>query len=139
MITDSPTGWVKQHIDAYVASGGADGHIWHGAPTLLVTTVGRRTGQQRRTALIYGRDGEDYLVVASNGGSRRHPAWYLNLSADPRVRIQVGDEVFDARARVAGPTERERLWAKLLEIWPDYEAYQARTQRVIPVVILTRS
>jgi deazaflavin-dependent oxidoreductase (nitroreductase family) len=137
-VLDSPTGWVKEHIDEYVASGGAEGHIWRGVPTLLLTTTGRRTGELRRTALIYGRSGPDYVIVASNGGSRTHPSWYLNLSANPKVTVQVGEEVFTATARDAEPAERERLWPELTKIWPDYDNYQRRTARTIPVVVLSR-
>jgi deazaflavin-dependent oxidoreductase (nitroreductase family) len=137
-VLDSPTGWVKEHIDEYVATGGEQGHLWRGVPTLLLTTTGRRSGVQRRTALIYGRSGSDYVIVASNGGSRTHPAWYLNLSADPKVTVQVGDEVFPATAHEADAAERERLWPELTKIWPDYDKYQARTPRTIPVVVLSR-
>ncbi|HEY2831800.1 MAG TPA: nitroreductase family deazaflavin-dependent oxidoreductase [Sporichthyaceae bacterium] len=137
-VTDSPTSWVKEHIDEYVASGGAEGHIWNGAPTLLLTTTGRRSGEPRRTALIYGRFGKDYVVVASYGGSPKHPMWYLNLEARPRVTVQVEDEVFDAVARDATAEEREQLWPEMAKVWPDYDNYQTKTSRVIPVVILTR-
>ena len=138
-VTDSPTGWVKEHIDSYVATGGAEGHLWRGAPTLLLTTVGRRSGERRRTALIYGRDGEDYVVVASYGGAPKHPAWYLNLLDQPRVEVQVGDEVFPATARVADPLGRARLWPELARIWPAYDEYQRKTDREIPLVILGRT
>ena len=92
----------------------------------------------RRTALIYGRDGDRYLVVASKGGSRTHPLWYLNLTANPEVQVQVGAEKFTARARTASPEEKPRLWRLMAEIWPDYDRYQQRTSREIPVVILER-
>jgi deazaflavin-dependent oxidoreductase (nitroreductase family) len=135
--TDSPTDWVHEHIQEYVASGGEQGHEWRpGVPTLLLTTTGRKSGQRRRTALIYGRDGDAYLVVASNGGSAGHPAWYLNLSADPAVTVQVKDEVFQARARTADPQERARLWPQLAKTWPAYDDYQRHTDREIPVVVL---
>jgi deazaflavin-dependent oxidoreductase (nitroreductase family) len=135
---DSPTGWVKEHIDEYVATGGAQGHLWRGVPTLLLTTKGRRSGELRRTALIYGRSGADYVVVASNGGAPTHPSWYLNLSADPHVTVQVGEEVFPATAREADPDEHETLWPEMAKIWPDYDNYQARTERTIPLIVLTR-
>jgi deazaflavin-dependent oxidoreductase (nitroreductase family) len=136
-VTDSPTSWVKEHIDEYLASDGAEGHIWRGAPTLLVTTTGRRSGERRRTALIYGRHGADYVIVASYGGSPKHPLWYLNLAADAKVTVQVNGEVFDAVAREATPAERAELWPQMAELWPDYDNYQANTDRVIPVVILS--
>ena len=138
-VVDSPRGWVNRHIRRYVATAGEDGHEWRpGVPTLLLTTRGRRSGKLRRTALIYGRDGDDYVVVGSNGGSPRHPAWYHNLEADPRVHVQVGGEKFDARARTATGEERERLWAPMARIWPDYDKYQTKTDREIPVVVLDR-
>lgn len=123
----------------YVATNGAEGHIWRGVPTLLLTTRGRRTGTARRTALIYGRHGESYVVVASKGGADTHPDWYLNLAADPRVRVQVAADVFDATARTATAEEKAQLWPQLVELFPQYEQYQAATDRDIPVVILTRT
>jgi deazaflavin-dependent oxidoreductase (nitroreductase family) len=138
-VMDSPTGWVKRHIRRYVDSDGATGHEWRpGVFTLLLTTRGRRSGQLRRTALIYGRDGDRYVVVASVGGSARHPAWYLNLTDHPEVEVQVGPERFPARARTAGPEEKPRLWELMTSIWPAYEDYQRKTRRQIPVVILER-
>jgi len=134
--TDSPVGWVRDHIRTYVESDGDRGHRWRGTDTLLLTTKGRRTGEARRTALIYGRDGDRHIVVASKGGSPAHPQWYLNLVADPHVRAQVGPETFDAVARTARGEERERLWAIMRELWPDYDRYQAGTSREIPVVVL---
>ncbi|MGE5826937.1 MAG: nitroreductase family deazaflavin-dependent oxidoreductase [Micromonosporaceae bacterium] len=133
---DPPPGWQRDHVRRYVATNGDDGHIWRGVPTLLLTTAGRRSGRARRTPLIYGRDDEEYLVVASKGGSDEDPQWYRNLVADPNVRLQVGADTFDATARTATPEQRQRLWAKMTEIWPVYEAYQERTARLIPVVLL---
>jgi deazaflavin-dependent oxidoreductase (nitroreductase family) len=136
-VIDSPTGWVAKHIRGYVETDGRKGHKWRGATTLLLTTRGRKSGQLRRTALIYGRDGDDYLVVGSNGGRPKHPNWYLNLSDDPEVTLQVGPEVFPARARTATLQEKPNLWRQMAQIWPDYDAYQRKTTREIPVVILT--
>jgi deazaflavin-dependent oxidoreductase (nitroreductase family) len=93
---DSPVDWVAQHTRQYVATNGAQGHLWNGVPTLLLTTIGRRSGRPRRTALIYGRDGDRYVVVASKGGAPEHPLWYLNLRAQPEVEVQVGAERFRA-------------------------------------------
>ena len=139
-VVDSPQGWVARHIKRYVDSDGANGHEWRpGVYTLLLTTRGRRTGKRRRTALIYGRDGDRYLVVASVGGSAKHPAWYLNLREHPEVELQVGAERFPARARTADETEKPRLWSQMTSIWPAYEGYQRKTRRDIPVVILERS
>jgi deazaflavin-dependent oxidoreductase (nitroreductase family) len=137
-VIDSPVGWVNKHIRQYEESGGAKGHMWRGVPTLLLTTTGRKTGQPRRTALIYRADGPDYVIVASYGGSPEHPQWYSNLVADPAVTVQVGTETFAARARTATGAERDRLWPLLAEVWPDYDKYQAKTDRQIPVVVLER-
>ena len=135
--TDPNIGWVRDHLHRYVATDGANGHEWRpGVPTLLLTTRGRRSGKLRRTPLIYGRDGDAYVVVGSFGGSPQHPDWYFNLSDDPEVEIQVGDDVMPARAATAGGEDRVRLWRLMTEIWPDYDKYQARTERELPVVTL---
>jgi deazaflavin-dependent oxidoreductase (nitroreductase family) len=138
-VLDSPTGWVARHVRRYVETDGRSGHRWSGVQTLLLTTRGRRSGKLRRTALIYGRDGDRYLVVASKGGSRTHPSWYLNLTAQPEVRVQVGADRFTARARTAGAEEKPRLWRLMTSIWPDYDRHQRRTSRDIPVVIIERT
>jgi deazaflavin-dependent oxidoreductase (nitroreductase family) len=136
-VIDSPTGWVASHIKQYVETGGKKGHMWRsGAPTLLLTTIGRKSGARRRTALIYGRDGDAYVVVGSKGGSHVHPLWYLNLTEHPEVELQVADQTMRARARTANAEERARLWPEMTRIWPDYDRYQTRTDREIPVVIL---
>ena len=135
---DPPEGWQREHLRRYVESDGADGHLWrNGTPTLLLTTVGRRSGKARRTPLIYSRDGDRYLVVASKGGADDPPEWYLNLRQDPHVRLQVGPDVFDATAVTATPEEKARLWPVMTAVWPDYDGYQTRTRREIPVVVLT--
>jgi deazaflavin-dependent oxidoreductase (nitroreductase family) len=133
---DPKAGWVREHLHRYVATDGADGHEWRGVQTLLLTTRGRRSGKLRRTPLIYSRDGDRYVVVASYGGSPQHPDWYFNLSDEPRVTIQVGPDVMPARAATAPGTDRERLWGQMTGIWPAYDEYQARTERRIPVVTL---
>jgi deazaflavin-dependent oxidoreductase (nitroreductase family) len=133
---DSPVDWVHDHIREYEESDGERGHTWRGVPTLLLTVIGRRTGTPRRTALIYGEDGDRYVVVASKGGAREHPQWYRNLQANPEVEVQVGPRVLKAVARTADPDEKARLWPLMARIWPDYEAYQQRTDRDIPVVVL---
>jgi deazaflavin-dependent oxidoreductase (nitroreductase family) len=138
-VTDSPTSWVAEHIRGYVESDGENGHEWRGVPTLLLTIRGRTSGKLRRTALIYGRDGDSYLVVASRGGAPEHPSWYLNLVANPDVELQVGAEKFGARARTATPEEKPRLWSLMTAIWPDYDDYQTKTDREIPLVILDRT
>lgn len=126
-----------EHVRRYRETDGEVGYEWNGAPILLLTTTGRRTGRARTSPLIFGRDGDAYLVVASVGGMPRHPAWYLNLRADPRARIQVKADHLDVVARTASPEEKPRLWRIVNDVWPNYDAYQARTDRVIPVVVLT--
>src|SRR6478736_4517352 len=128
----------QEHVDRYRATGGAVGHDWRGAKTLLLTTTGRRSGEQRTTPLIYGTDNGGYMVVASKGGSDEPPAWYLNLREHPEVEVQVRDDVFRARARDATDEEKPALWSKMTEQWPDYDAYQQKTEREIPVVVLER-
>jgi deazaflavin-dependent oxidoreductase (nitroreductase family) len=138
-VFDSPSGWVASHVRRYVETDGEDGHRWRGVTTLLLTTRGRKTGRLRRTALIYGRDGDRYLVVASQGGAKWNPNWYLNLAANPEVGVQAGADKFTARARTATAEEKPRLWRIMTSIWPDYDQYQARCERDIPVVILERT
>jgi len=135
-VFDSPVGWVAQHIRGYVESDGEKGHRWRGVNTLLLTTSGRKSGQHRRTALIYGRDGDRYIVVASKGGAAEHPEWYLNLVVNPEVELQVGAEKFKAWALTATAEEKPALWLLMTSIWPDYDVYQNRTTREIPVVVL---
>ena len=135
-VTDSPTSWVADHISRYEATGGEDGHLWNGVPTLLLTTVGRRSGLRRRTGLIYGRDGDAYVVVASQGGAPEHPQWYHNLLAQPEAEIQVKADKIAVRARTANPEEKSRLWSVMTAIWPAYDEYQQKTDRDIPVVLL---
>jgi deazaflavin-dependent oxidoreductase (nitroreductase family) len=137
-VTDSPEGWVNEHIRRYVESDGEDGHESQGVTSLLLTTRGRKSGKLRRTALIYGRDGDRYLLVASKGGAADHPSWYLNLSENPEVFLQVGAEEFAARARTATEQEKPRLWRLMASIFPNYDEYQQKTDRAIPVVIAER-
>jgi deazaflavin-dependent oxidoreductase (nitroreductase family) len=133
-----PPGWQQAHARRYIETGGQEGHIWEGVTTLLLTTTGRRSGQPRTTPLIYGRDGDRYLVVASRGGAPKHPDWYENLVAQPEVHVQVMADRFTARARTATPAEKPALWRTMTAIWPPYAEYQGRTTREIPVVILER-
>lgn len=133
---DSPLPEVNDHIQQYVASGGAEGHEWLGTKTLLLTTIGRRSGIPRRTALTYGEADGIYVVLASKGGADSQPLWYLNLMANPEVRIQVKDKEFDATARTAEGDERARLWDVMIEVWPGYNEFQTKTDRQIPVVVL---
>lgn len=127
----------EEHIRRYRETDGEEGYLWNGVPTLLLTTTGRRTGEPRTSALIFGRDGDDYLVVASMGGMPQHPAWYLNLTANPQVEIQVRADRMSAQARTAASDEKPRLWQIMRDLWPNYDEYQSRTNREIPVVVLT--
>lgn len=138
-VFDSPTGWVRSHIQEYVKSDGKKGHRWRGLPTLLLTTLGRKTGTLRRTALIYGRDGSNYLIVASNGGAPDHPLWYLNLVKTAEAEIQVGADKLVIRARTATAKDRPRLWQLMTGIFPHYDKDQAKAAKAgrdIPIVIL---
>jgi deazaflavin-dependent oxidoreductase (nitroreductase family) len=129
----------QQHVQRYQETGGEVGHDWKGTVTLLLTTTGRKSGEDRTTPLIYGEHGDDYLVVASKGGAPEPPAWYLNLSEQPEVRVQVRDDVFTARARDASPEEKPEMWRQMVQRWPAYEDYQRKTDRDIPVVVLERA
>jgi deazaflavin-dependent oxidoreductase (nitroreductase family) len=137
-VQDSPVGWVAKHIRTYVDSGGMRGHIRWGVPTLLFTTRGRKTGRKYRTALIYQEDEENYIVVGSNGGAKKNPSWYLNIRANSEVEVQVGPDKFPATARLATPEERPRLWKQMVSIWPEYDNYQRKVSRQIPVVVIER-
>ena len=128
----------QEHVDRYVATDGEEGHNWEGTQTLILTTTGRRSGEPRPQALIYGKHGDDYLVVASKGGAPQHPAWYLNLEANPEVEVQVKGDKFKARARDATPDEKPEMWKKMAATWPAYDDYQKKTSRDIPVVVLER-
>jgi deazaflavin-dependent oxidoreductase (nitroreductase family) len=136
--------WMQDHLDAYRRTGGAQGHLMDftagggkpDTPNLLLTTVGRRSGQSITLPLIYGQDGPRYVVVASKGGAPAHPAWYLNLAAHRQVEVQVGDRTFPAMARTASGEERRRLWGLMADIYPPYDDYQRKTAREIPVVVL---
>lgn len=131
--------WIVEHRRKYLETNGVEGHIWRGVPTLLLTTNGRKSGQPRILPLIYGQDGSRYVIVASRGGTPDHPDWYKNLQAHPEVQVQVAADRFTARASTVEGEDRERLWKMMAKIWPDYDAYQAKTSRVIPVVALERT
>ena len=138
--------WIRDHVRRYQESNGAEGHMWDSSvaggpgpiPTLLLTTKGRKSGRELVLPLIYGKTPTGYAVVASKGGAPAHPAWYLNLVDDPNVRLQVGPEKLRARARTATGAERASLWKQMAKLFPPYDAYQQRTEREIPVVVLER-
>jgi deazaflavin-dependent oxidoreductase (nitroreductase family) len=126
-----------EHVRRYRETDGDVGYLWNGVPTLLLTTIGRRSGGARTNALIFGRDGSDYLVVASMGGAPTHPNWYWNLLAQPSAEIQVRADQIRVTARTAEDDEKPRLWKIMSDGWPNYDVYQSRTDRVIPLVVLT--
>jgi deazaflavin-dependent oxidoreductase (nitroreductase family) len=129
-----------EHVRRYLETDGEVGYRWrNGAPILILTTTGRRSGEERVKPLIFGEDDGRYVVVASKGGAKHHPDWYLNLQADPDVHVQVKADRFAARARTAEGEERARLWERMAEIWPAYDDYRQKTDREIPVVVLERA
>ncbi len=127
-----------EHVRVYRESDGEHGYHWRGTTILLLTTRGRSSGEPRTTPLIHRTDGDRWIVVASKGGAPEHPGWYQNLKADPQASIQVLGEIVDVIATDAEGSERERLWDLMIEVWPQYTDYAARTDRQIPVVILSR-
>jgi len=139
-MSDTENLFGDEHVRRYRETGGEVGHKWKkGSKILLLTTKGRKTGEPRTTPLIYENADDKYVIVASKGGAPEHPGWYRNLSKNPEVELQVKDEVFPARARTAEGEEREQLWKLAAQQWPDYDAYQTRTDREIPVVVLERA
>ena len=128
----------QEHVRRYLQTDGAEGHDWQGTSVLILTTTGRRSREPRSTPLIYGKRGEDHVVVASKGGAEEHPAWYLNLIEQPEVTVQVRGDSFRARGRTATAEEKPDLWRMMTERWPAYEEYQRKTARDIPVVVLER-
>jgi deazaflavin-dependent oxidoreductase (nitroreductase family) len=128
-----------EHVRRYRETNGEVGCLWNGVPCLILTTKGRKSGTARDHALIGGADGDNYVIVASRGGAPTHPQWYLNLVADPHVEVQVRADRFPALAHTAEGAERDRLWRLMTDIWPNYDQYQERTSRTIPVVVLERT
>jgi deazaflavin-dependent oxidoreductase (nitroreductase family) len=126
-----------EHVRQYEATGGKVGHDWNNAHCLILHTTGRKSGETRKFPLIYGRDGDDYVVVASKGGAPEHPGWYRNLLAHPDVKIQVRDRIIPVRARTGTAEDKARVWPIMTAQWPDYDSYQRGTARDIPVVLLS--
>jgi F420H(2)-dependent quinone reductase len=133
-----PNKWdvAAKQVELYEATGGAEGNEIVGYPVYILTTRGRKTGKVRKAPLIKVSEGDTYIAIASFGGAPKHPVWYLNLVADPHVMVQDGPEAKDYIARVAEGEEKEKWWAKAVEVYPTYTDYQANTDREIPVVIL---
>jgi proline iminopeptidase len=138
-MNEAETLFGEEHVQRYRETDGEVGHIWkRGAKTLLLTTTGRRTGKATTTPLIYEEADGVLVLVASKGGAPSHPGWYRNLAKNPAVQVQIKGDVFSARARTATGAEREQLWQLAARQWPDYDEYQTRTKRQIPVVVLER-
>ncbi len=128
----------KANTWVFRATGGKIGSkFMRGAPVCLITTTGRKTRRKRTVALIYLEDGDDLILVASKGGMPHHPQWYLNMESSADVEVEIGTTVTPMKARRASDEEKAAYWPKLLEIYPDYADYQARTPRNIPVMILS--
>jgi len=129
----------EDHVRRYRETDGEEGHIWReGSTVLLLTTTGRKSGNESTTPLIYDLDGDNPVIVASKGGAPEHPGWYRNLLHSPDVGVQIKGETFRAKARVTEGDERERLWKQMNKVWPHYDEYAEKTDREIPVVVLER-
>ncbi len=124
------------HAGVYRATGGKLFGRMGKSPILLLNTVGRRTGRKRTSPLLYIMDGEDFVVIASKGGAATHPAWYLNLRANPEATVEIGDREVQVEAGVADSEEKPRLWQKMVEMYPPYNDYQEKTEREIPLLVL---
>ena len=128
----------QEHVERYRETDGGEGHEWQGTTALILETTGRKSGEPRPPPLIYQEHDGDYLIVASKGGAPEPPAWYLNLQENPEVDVQVKADRFRARARTATSEEKPEMWRKMAAAWPDYDEYQKKTDREIPVVVLER-
>jgi deazaflavin-dependent oxidoreductase (nitroreductase family) len=126
-----------EHVRQYEETDGEVGYLWNDATCLVLTATGRKSGEPRKFPLIFGKDGDDFLIVASKGGAPEDPGWHLNLQANPEAVIQVKGDVIPVTARTASPEEKARLWPIMLEQWPNYDEYQTKTDRDIPVVVLS--
>jgi deazaflavin-dependent oxidoreductase (nitroreductase family) len=127
------------HVERYEATGGQVGHDWNDTSCLVLRARGRRSGEMRKVPLIYGRDGDDYVLIASKGGAPEHPGWYENLLAHADVEIQVRDKIIAVTARTGTAADKARVWPAMVAQWPDYDAYQTASSREIPVVLLRPS
>jgi len=126
----------EEHVKVYRETNGETGYIWNGVEILLMTMTGRKSKERKTIPIIFTRWHESFVIIASKGGSPVHPVWYLNLLENPNVEVQIKGDVFKAVARTAQPPEREDIWAACVANWPNYDIYQSRTDRLIPVVVL---
>ena len=133
----STSDWARENAELYMSSGGTQGTELKGKPVVLLTTIGARTGKLRKTPLMRVEHGGQYAVVASLGGAPTNPVWYYNVVKHPRVELQDGTAVGDYEAREVFGEEKATWWARAVEVWPDYADYQAKTDREIPVFVLT--
>ena len=133
----STSDWARDNAEVYMASGGKEGIELKGKPVILLTTIGAKTGKVRKTPLMRVEHGGEYAVVASLGGAPKHPVWYFNIKANPRVELQDGAETHDYEAREVVGDEKAIWWERAVEAWPDYAEYQRKTDRQIPVFVLT--
>lgn len=136
MTHNDPLAFMKDHIKRYLATNGEDGHLMNGVPCLVLTTTGSKSGEKRQAAVIYGKYGNNHVVIASKGGSDTPPAWFTNMQATKRAHIQVKDKKMDVTMRIAEGAERQQLWDMMAKIFPDYNNYQKSTKRQIAVCVL---
>ena len=129
----------EEHVRRYRETDGEVGYLWNGATACLLTTKGRKSGEDRTIAIIFKQVGDRYAIVASKGGAPEHPHWYLNILADPHVTLQIKGEKFHGIARTAEGAEHDELWAASCEQWPNYDVYQSRTTRRIPIAVVERA
>lgn len=129
----------EEHVRRYRETDGEVGYLWNGATACLLTTRGRKSGEERTIAIIFKQVGSRYAIVASKGGAPEHPHWYRNLLADPHVTMQIKGETFAGIARTAQGAEHDELWAASCAQWPNYDLYQARTERRIPIAVIERA
>lgn len=134
----SPWDWSREQAEKYMESGGTDGTDMQGKPVVLLTTVGAKSGKLRKTPLMRVEHNGEYAIVASLGGAPRNPVWYYNVKAHPRVELQDGTQTHDYQAREVFGDEKAAWWERAVQAWPDYANYQNKTERQIPVFVLTR-
>lgn len=133
----SPTTWVREQVELIESSGGTQGTTLRGMPVILLTTRGAKSGKLRKTPLMRVEHGGEYAVVASLGGAPKHPVWYYNVQADPRVELRDGTTLHDMVAREVTGEEKALWWGRAVEAFPDYADYQTKTDREIPVFVLS--
>lgn len=134
----SPWDWSREQAEKYMESGGTDGTDMQGKPVVLLTTVGAKSGKLRKTPLMRVEHNGEYAIVASLGGAPKNPVWYYNVKAHPRVELQDGTQTHDYEAREVFGDEKAAWWERAVQAWPDYANYQTKTERQIPVFVLTR-